>query len=72
MIRLQGRPLTCWVVAAVSFAAVFGCRGASDESGVTPTESSAALSGKVTLDGSITVYPIMEAVAVYEQYRILC
>ena len=60
---LHRRALTCGVVAAALFSAVSGCQGAADGSRQTLVGNGVQLSGKVSLDGSSTVYPIMEAVA---------
>ncbi|MBI3468199.1 MAG: PstS family phosphate ABC transporter substrate-binding protein [Planctomycetes bacterium] len=60
---LRRRALSCWVVAATLFGAVSGCQGAADGGRQSLDGNGGMLSGKVTIDGSSTVYPIMEAVA---------
>ena len=44
-----------------------GCSCRFEDSGIAPRHARSALSGKVAVDGSSTVYPIMEAVA--EEFR---
>ena len=60
---LRRSALFCWVVAAALFATVSGCQGAADGGRQSLDGNGGMLSGKVTIDGSSTVYPIMEAVA---------